>query len=197
MNAYILASGITNPLLFEGFDLSKSLIEINDNTILDYQIDRFTKAGLDISIVVGYKAAYIVDHCESKGHDVSFISDWEWATEPGVVKTVMNLRDVLYSPEPFIITYGDLLFNSDLVKALISAEGDICRVSKGSQIVKFTPAGFQKFVDHYNNFPDFGRGFMGMPFDVVTIPYIWHTDVDNKRQMNSLEGTPELETCNA
>jgi bifunctional N-acetylglucosamine-1-phosphate-uridyltransferase/glucosamine-1-phosphate-acetyltransferase GlmU-like protein len=197
MNAYILASGKTNPLLFKGFDLPKSLIEINGNTILDYQIDRFNKAEIDISIIIGYKSHSIIDHCVKKGYRyVKFIFDDMWETEQGIVKTIMGVRENLYSREPIIITYGDLLFNSDLIEALVSSWGDICKVTKGAQIVKFTPAGFQKFIDHYNTFPDFGRGFMGMPFDVVTIPYIWHTDVDNQRQLNSLRGIKSLETCN-
>ena len=187
MNAYILASGITNPLLFEGFDLPKSLIKIGDDTILDYQIDRFNKAEMDISIVIGYKSHSIIDHCVEKGYHVRFIFDDTWDENQGIVKTVMGVRENLYSKESVIITYGDLLFNSDLIEALVSSWGDICKVSKGAQIVKFTPTGFQKFIDHYNTFPDFGRGFMGMPFnDIVTVPYAWHTDIDNKRQLNSL-----------
>ena len=68
MKAVILAAGQGTRIRSVHGEHPKCLIEVDDTTILDRQLDALSMAGInEVAIVVGYEKEQIIAHVKSKG----------------------------------------------------------------------------------------------------------------------------------
>jgi len=129
------------------WDFPKVMIPLSDKyRILDYDMYLFSKYGLDINIVVGYKADFIKQYCKDRQYKVNFINDPTYNKSYNVGRTLMNISDILLSEEPPIITsYGDNIILDYTFERFLKAEGDICTVDGKAALMKFNKRGIQEF----------------------------------------------------
>jgi L-glutamine-phosphate cytidylyltransferase len=74
MKAIILAAGQGTRIRAVHGERPKCLIEVDDETILDHQIDGLSKAGIDeIAIVVGYEKEHISSKIRHSHSPTTFI----------------------------------------------------------------------------------------------------------------------------
>ena len=67
MKAVILAAGQGTRIRAVHGEHPKCLIEVDDATILDHQLEALSKAGInDVAIVVGYEKEQIINHVTSR-----------------------------------------------------------------------------------------------------------------------------------
>jgi L-glutamine-phosphate cytidylyltransferase len=155
MKAVILAAGQGTRIRSVHGEHPKCLIEVDDSTILDHQLEALSMAGInEVAIVVGYEKEQIVAHVRSKelgyGQTVHFIENpafaitnniyslWlasDWLRGDSVI--VLN-ADVIFDPEilnsavqPYapISMIVDPLWRDETMKVII--EGDrVIRMSK-------------------------------------------------------------------
>ncbi len=68
MKAVILAAGQGTRIRSVHGEHPKCLIEVDDTTILDHQLEALSMAGInEVAIVVGYEKEQIIAHVRSKG----------------------------------------------------------------------------------------------------------------------------------
>jgi len=102
--------------------------------------------GLDVNIVVGYKADLIKEHCKKRGYDVKFIYDSTYGKSYNAGRTLMNISNELLSAElPIITTYGDNVISPRLFKKFLETEADICMVDGHVALLKFSKRGIEEF----------------------------------------------------
>ncbi len=114
--AIILAAG-KDPLLFPlTEDIPKTMLNVKGKTILQRQIEMLRMFGIqDIAVVRGYKKEQI-----SYPNLVYFDNDDYEKT--GSLVSLFHAKDFMDCD--CIIIYGDLLFNKEVLKKLISAQAD-------------------------------------------------------------------------
>ena len=116
MNAIILAAGEGKRLRPLTNDRPKCLIEFNGKTLLDRQISVFKKCGInDITVVTGY------NHQMFKNSDVQYVRNEDFATTNMVRSLFCAERKISDSS---IASYGDIIFEEQVLKKLISSEDD-------------------------------------------------------------------------
>ncbi|HQQ06780.1 MAG TPA: phosphocholine cytidylyltransferase family protein [Candidatus Omnitrophota bacterium] len=120
MKAIVIAAGRAKRMKHLSEDLPKCLFEVNGRPVLRRQMDTFKACGIcDIVVVKGYKQE-LINYPDAR----YYIND-----------DFMNnniLNSLFYAETEItgdcIITYGDILFNEDVVKRLIAAKADIAAV---------------------------------------------------------------------
>ena len=116
MNAIILAAGEGKRLRPLTNDRPKCLIEFNGKTLLDRQISIFKKCGInDITVVTGY------NHQMFKNSEIEYIQNTNFATT-NMVKSLFCAEKKI--SESSIVSYGDIIFEEQVLKKLISSEND-------------------------------------------------------------------------
>ena len=117
MKAIILAAGNRNEVSEIVGNIPKALIEINNTTIIEMQLNILHMCGIDdISIVKGYKEELI----DIPGVKYYYNKDYE-------------LNNILYSlfcaekelDDDVIIIYGDVAFNKECLERIIYSKKDI------------------------------------------------------------------------
>lgn len=127
LKVVILCAGKGTRLLPLTIDNPKCLVEINNVSILDYQIKAFSskKCIDEIIIVTGYLSDLIISHVKShhRGIKIRFIKN-----------TIYNISNSLYSislvnkvvkSETFIFLNGDLIFDEDIINELIESSSSV------------------------------------------------------------------------
>lgn len=203
MRVYLLNSGRT----LEGYwgkvwTKPKCLLPINDATILDYQIDRFKKLNIDITLVLGYGAKFIEEHCEHIPYPIRYIYDGGWNKEYSIPRTLFDIEDeLLNEKDDVIIVHGDLLFNIDLLKQLIDAKNDICKIQNRNMIFKFSSIALLLVLWILREQPEITtldeplwrivreKGIVMAELN----PYIWHVDIDRPEVHNQYRRTGLLD----
>jgi L-glutamine-phosphate cytidylyltransferase len=116
MNAIILAAGKGERLRPLTNEIPKCMVKLFGKTLLEYQIDVFKSCGInDITIVTGYK----VDKIKLKG--VNFLHNENYDTT-NMVETLFCAKEKL--TENVIISYGDIIFEKQVLQKLIDSEWD-------------------------------------------------------------------------
>lgn len=99
-------------------DRPKCLVEVNGKSILDRQLKVFQEKNLrDISFVTGYRAEMLKDKGAKTYHNSEYKNS-------NMVYSLYQALEELESKE-VIISYGDILFTSDILQKLMDAESDI------------------------------------------------------------------------
>jgi len=117
LNAIILAAGEGTRLRPLTNDKPKGLIELFGKNILKRQIDTFISSGIsDISIVTGFNAEMINFPQINYFHNPNFKTT-------NMVETLFCAKEKLN--ESTIISYGDIIFEKQVLQKLISSDYDI------------------------------------------------------------------------
>ena len=117
MKAIIVAAGIGSRLGELTKNTTKSLVNVNDKTILEHQISIFKKHGIhDITVIIG-------PHPEQYNFkDISFIHDKKFM-EHDILSSFMLARSIM--DDDVIVSYGDVIFDENILKPLIDFDGSI------------------------------------------------------------------------
>lgn len=113
MKAIILAAGRGSRMKDLTDDRPKCLVELRGKALLDWQLEALRAAGIkEIAIVTGYKRELLVN----RGL-VEFYNE-RWA-ETNMVSSLACAQEWL-TRESCIVSYSDIFYDSDAVKALIN-----------------------------------------------------------------------------
>jgi choline kinase len=116
LNAIILAAGKGERLRPLTDNKPKCLVKLFGKTLLEWQIETFHNQGIhDITIVTGYKSDLIknpeLKKIENKNYDST-----------NMVETLFCAQSEL--KESTIVSYGDILFNEEILKKLVNDTND-------------------------------------------------------------------------
>lgn len=117
MKAIILAAGQGERLRPLTKNIPKCMVDFFGKSILERQIDVFTRCGIsDICVVVGY--------CENK---INFQKVTKYKNEQfmttNMVESLFCAKDKL--TDSVIVSYGDIIFESQIIQKLINSVHDI------------------------------------------------------------------------
>lgn len=120
MNAIILAAGEGRRLRPLTNDNPKCMVNLFGKPILERQIDIFQSCGInDISIVTGYRNDKI------RFKNLRYFRNEKYATT-NMVETLFCAKKSLVNST--IVSYGDIIFEKNVLEKLIDATDDICVV---------------------------------------------------------------------
>lgn len=117
MNAIILAAGEGKRLRPLTNDMPKCMVNLFGKPILQRQIETFQSCGInDISVVTGY--------CDDKiiFDNIKYFRNEKYATT-NMVETLFCAKDAL--GDSTIVSYGDIIFEKNVLEKLIGATDDI------------------------------------------------------------------------
>ena len=116
MNAIILAAGKGERLRPLTDDKPKCMVELFGKSILEWQIEKFQKFGInDITIITGYKS-------ESINHPKFNLLKNPKFDSTNMVETLFCAREKLL--DSTIVSYGDILFEDNVLKKIIDSDDD-------------------------------------------------------------------------
>jgi choline kinase len=117
MKAIILAAGRGSRMGERTRDLPKCMATLAGRTLLEWQVSALRAGGIDdITVVRGYRA-------ETIQGDFSSLDNPRWA-ETNMVRTLECAKDLLRSG-PCLMSYSDIAYHPDHVRALSACPGDI------------------------------------------------------------------------
>jgi len=115
MKAIIVAAGVGSRLGDLTKNLTKSLIPINNVSVLERQITTFQNLGItDITVIIG-------PHAEKYSFkDIFYLQDTSYL-EHDILSSFMLARKII--TDDTIVSYGDVLFDENILKPLIDFQG--------------------------------------------------------------------------
>lgn len=119
MNVVILTAGTGSRLSPYTDDTPKSLVKLAGKPLLDYQLSALHSQGLDkIHLVTGYLEEQFEQYPFQRFVNKAF-------RDSNMVHSLMKAQSLFEQKEDLIISYGDIIYHSDVIKSLLSAPGDI------------------------------------------------------------------------
>ncbi len=119
MRAIVLAAGTGSRLMPFTADRPKCMVELAERGLIDRQIDVLQGMGIDdITIVGGYQAECL----EKLGVPILINEDYE---RTNMVWTFMCARDLLDGRTDVLMTYGDIVYEPKVLRAVIETPGDV------------------------------------------------------------------------
>jgi choline kinase len=120
MKALILAAGQGSRLQPLTNDRPKCLVDFLGRSLLARQADTFADCGISkVAVVGGYKFEQIRKSGFSCFENKRFSST-------NMVESLFSAREYISGSEDLIISYGDIVFESDNLRRLMTADADIC-----------------------------------------------------------------------
>lgn len=120
MNAIILAAGKGERLRPFTNDKPKCLVKLFGKTLLEWQINVFQNSGItDITVVTGYRSNLI------NFPEITILKNEKYATT-NMVETLFCAKEKLL--DSTIISYGDIIFEKQVLKKLMNNSSDIAVV---------------------------------------------------------------------
>ena len=117
MNAIILAAGEGTRLRPETISIPKGMVKLFDKSLLEIQINIFTKCGInDINIVTGYLSDQITFP------SINYFKNKNYSSTAGIVSLFCAKEKLQDST---IITYSDLVFEKTIIDQVNNFKGDI------------------------------------------------------------------------
>jgi choline kinase len=119
MKAVILAAGIGSRLRPLTDSVPKCLVEVNQISILERQIEAFNKADIEeIIIICGYLADKISKVIDEKGYrNIRLINNVDYLTTNNMYSLYLARE---YVPQSFILANADVIFHSGIIQELTS-----------------------------------------------------------------------------
>src|SRR5581483_1322480 len=118
--AVILAAGFDPQLLPLVQDRPKTMLDVKGRTILERQVRALRAAGItDVTVVRGYKKEQV------KVPGVRFV-DNDRFRETGELYSLFRAEEVLRGP--FLLLYGDIIFEAGILEKLLRTEADVAVV---------------------------------------------------------------------
>lgn len=122
MKAVILVAGVSKRLLPYTKDVPKCLIQLDDRTIMDYQLSALDQVGVrDIVMVVGYRREQIVEAARQRfpRMDFTFIINHRYDATNTAYSLWLAAEHFL--DQDFLYLNGDVLFPPELLRRLIES----------------------------------------------------------------------------
>ena len=131
MKAVILAAGQGTRIRSVHGEHPKCLIEVDDSTILDHQLEALSMAGInEVAIVVGYEKEQIVAHVRSKelgyGQTVHFIENPAFAITNNIYS--LWLASDWLRGDSFIVLNADVIFDSEILNSAVQPYAPISMI---------------------------------------------------------------------
>lgn len=126
VKAIILSAGIGKRLKPITDEIPKSLIKINEKTILEHQLEKLKDFGItdkDIIIITGYKAKLIR---KVAGEEIKYIHNFYFQTTNSLYSLWLARKEDLENG--FILLNSDIIFHKDVLNKLLSKEGNAIAV---------------------------------------------------------------------
>lgn len=121
MKIIILAAGQGTRLRPLTDEQPKCMVSINHVSIIERILKTISACGIkerDVWIVAGYKASVLEKFLH--GRDINFIYNADYKTT-NMVYSLMCAKDVLESDEEIIVSYGDIIYESSVLKKVMEA----------------------------------------------------------------------------
>lgn len=159
-------------------------------TILDYQMK--VLSGFNVFIVIGFQSEMVMKYCADKGYKVNFLYDKGWAVEYSSNRTLMEVAPQLLGFDEFLLIFGDVLFEKNVIQYLSESKADICNTVEKNQLFKFTRHGFAAVLKHITKEPELGIGtrMLGELRNEVKIeqtPIVAQQDLDRAEDIQDLK----------
>ena len=118
MKAVILAAGQGTRIRSVHGERPKCLIEVDDSTILDHQLEALSKVGIDeVAIVVGYHKDQIIDYVKARSltrkQRIDFIENPAYALGNNIYSLWLALNWV--RGDNFIVLNADVIFDPEIL----------------------------------------------------------------------------------
>ena len=131
MKAIILAAGQGTRIRSVHGEHPKCLIEVDNTTILDHQLDALSMAGInDVAIVVGYEKEQIINHVMSRKlphiQQIHFIENPAFAISNNVYSLWLALEWV--RGDSFIVLNADVIFDADILDIAVQSKAPISMI---------------------------------------------------------------------
>ena len=120
MKAIILAAGQGARLRPHTNDRPKCMVPLAGKPMLHRQLEVLRRGGVvDITLVGGYQADKL------QAPDVSVVTNPRY-DQTNMVTTLFCAAEAMKPGEDLLITYGDIVFEDRVLKAVLDGEGEIC-----------------------------------------------------------------------
>ena len=117
MKVIIIGAGSGSRIGDFAKNIPKSLIEINDKTILERQVSLFRKNGLnEIIVITGPNKE------KFNLNDITYIFDSKY-DEHDILGSLMETKN--YFNDDIIVTYSDIIFEESILHQILESESDI------------------------------------------------------------------------
>jgi choline kinase len=131
MKAVILAAGQGTRIRSVHGEHPKCLIEVDESTILDHQLEALSMAGInEVAIVVGYEKEQIVAHVRSKElsycQRIHFIENPEFAITNNIYSLWLAI-DWL-NGDSFIVLNADVIFDPEILNSAVQPHAPISMI---------------------------------------------------------------------
>jgi choline kinase len=131
MKAVILAAGQGTRIRSVHGERPKCLIEVDNTTVLDHQLEALSKVGInEVSIVVGYEKEQIINHVTSRKlstvQRVHFIENPAFAITNNIYSLWLTL-DWLRG-DSFIVLNADVIFGADVLDIAVRTNAPISMI---------------------------------------------------------------------
>ena len=117
MRAVILAAGRGSRLKSLTQNKPKCLNILNEYTLLDWQLATLKKKVDDIYLVKGYLSELFINK------QIKYIDNSNWAETNMIESLYIFLKQTEFSD--VIITYGDIVYNEEILNKLIDSKHDV------------------------------------------------------------------------
>lgn len=131
MKAVILAAGQGTRIRSVHGEHPKCLIEVDNTTILDHQLDSLSLAGIrDVAIVVGYEKEQIINHVmKRKGRNlqrIHFIENPAFAITNNIYSLWLALEWL--RGDSFIVLNADVIFDAEILDIAVRSKSPISMI---------------------------------------------------------------------
>jgi len=131
MKAVILAAGQGTRIRSVHGERPKCLIEVDESTILDHQLEALSLAGIDeVAIVVGYEKEQIIRHVmyrnRANRQKVHFIENRSFALTNNIYSLWLALEWL--SGDSFVCLNADVIFDPEILRSAIRANAPISMI---------------------------------------------------------------------
>jgi L-glutamine-phosphate cytidylyltransferase len=128
MKAVILAAGQGTRIRSVHGEHPKCLIEVDNTTILDHQLDALSMAGIDnVAIVVGYEKEQIIAHVKTRRPNalqrIRFFENPAFAITNNIYSLWLGLEWL--RGESFVVLNADVIFDPEILSAAVCPNAPI------------------------------------------------------------------------
>jgi len=131
MKAVILAAGQGTRIRSVHGERPKCLIEVDESTILDHQLQALSTAGInDVAIVVGYEKEQIIRHVTYRNHGhqqkIHFIENRSFALTNNIYSLWLALEWL--SGDSFVCLNADVIFDPEILRSAARSRAPISMI---------------------------------------------------------------------
>lgn len=122
MRVIILAAGEGKRLRPYTDDKPKCMVELAGNSLLSYQLSTIKECNISsdkVALVGGYQSKALDKFNLNKFENVNF-------SDTNMVSTLFCAQEFMQHDEDLIISYGDIIYEENVLKALLSCENEVC-----------------------------------------------------------------------